>query len=81
MPMNDWNAPPSLPIGCPTPTHPPHKQTQPIKPPKQARLMAREGEYDPIFWRHRKTKQEAALPPRTQGPRLVSHGAWVCLSV
>lgn len=36
--------------------------------------MAREGEYDPIFWRHRVTKEEAALPPRTQGPKLVPHG-------
>lgn len=40
--------------------------------------MAREGEYDPVSWRHRMTKEEAALPPRTQGQKLVPTGVCVC---
>ena len=36
--------------------------------------MKREGEYEPIFWRHRVTKEEAQVAYPRRGPRQVLTG-------
>ncbi|TFJ83294.1 hypothetical protein NSK_005358 [Nannochloropsis salina CCMP1776] len=36
-----------------------------------ARVMVREGEYDPVFWRHRLSKEEARYVPPRRGQQVV----------